>query len=46
MSDIKQKEAQELVSGLIKRARAAQKIADGFSQERVLELVVYVGGYI
>ena len=38
MSDTKQKEAQELVSGLIKRARAAQKIADGFSQERVLEL--------
>lgn len=38
MSDVKQKEAQELVSGLIARARAAQKIADTFSQERVLEL--------
>ena len=39
MSDVKQKEAQELVSGLIKRARAAQKIADTFSQEKVDELV-------
>ena len=39
MSDVKQKEAQELVSGLIKRARAAQEIADTFSQEKVDELV-------
>ena len=38
MSDLKQKEAQELVSGLIARARAAQKIADTFSQEKVDEL--------
>ena len=39
MSDIKQKEAQDLVAGLIKRARAAQKIAEGFSQEKIDELV-------
>ena len=30
----KEIEAQELVSGLMKRARAAQKIADSFSQEK------------
>ena len=32
-------EAKEMVAALIKRARAAQKIADGYSQEKVDELV-------
>ena len=39
MADIKQTEAKELIKGLIARAREAQKIADGFSQEKVDELV-------
>ena len=39
MSDIKQTEAKNLVEGLIKRARAAQKTADSFTQEKVDQLV-------